>query len=147
MLNFSANVSLLFTETALINRFKVAKNKGFDAVEIQFPYELDASFLKKTLEQQQLSLVLFNVAADDLLTGGEGFACVPEKQDKFYEAVAQATEYANKRITDHLARFNYLHDAIRKNNIDNRYLTALEIMDNIFPTISFWNYLPSKKNN
>lgn len=46
MLNFSANVSLLFTETALINRFKVAKNKGFDAVEIQFPYELDASFEK-----------------------------------------------------------------------------------------------------
>jgi len=57
------------------------------------------------------------------------------------------TEYANKRITDHLARFNYLHDAIRKNNIDNRYLTALEIMDNIFPTINFWDYLPSKKNN
>jgi len=57
------------------------------------------------------------------------------------------TEYANKRITDHLARFNYLHDAIRKNNIDNRYLTALEIMDNIFPTINFWDYLPSKNNN
>ena len=57
------------------------------------------------------------------------------------------TDYANKRITDHLARFNYLHDAIRKNNIDNRYLTALETMDNIFPTINFWDYLPSKKNN
>ena len=57
------------------------------------------------------------------------------------------TDYAIKRITDHLARFNYLHDAIRKNNIDNRYLTALEIMDNIFPTINFWDYLPSKKNN
>ena len=57
------------------------------------------------------------------------------------------TEYANKRITDHLARFNYLHDAIRKNNIDNRYLTALEIMDNIFPNIDFWDYLPSKKKN
>ncbi len=57
------------------------------------------------------------------------------------------TEYANKRITDHLARFNYLHDAIRKNNIDNRYLTALEIMDNIFPAINFWDYLSSKKNN
>ncbi len=57
------------------------------------------------------------------------------------------TDYANKRITDHLARFNYLHDAIRKNNINNRYLTALETMDNIFPTINFWDYLPSKKNN
>ncbi|MGZ5008906.1 MAG: glycoside hydrolase family 57 protein [Methylobacter sp.] len=53
------------------------------------------------------------------------------------------SEYANKRITDHLARFNYLHDSIRKNRINERYLTALEIMDNIFPDIDFRNYNPS----
>ncbi|HEY8098639.1 MAG TPA: 1,4-alpha-glucan branching protein domain-containing protein, partial [Methylobacter sp.] len=47
------------------------------------------------------------------------------------------TDYANKRITDHLARFNYLHDSFRKNRINERYLTALEIMDNIFPDIDF----------
>ena len=55
------------------------------------------------------------------------------------------TEYANKRITDHLARFNYLHDCIRKNRIDDRHLTALEIMDNIFPDIDFRDYNPKKK--
>ncbi|MDO9270266.1 MAG: DUF1957 domain-containing protein [Methylobacter sp.] len=49
-------------------------------------------------------------------------------------------DYANKRVTDHLARFNYLHDSIRKNRINERYLTALEIMDNIFPDIDFRNY-------
>lgn len=49
-------------------------------------------------------------------------------------------DYARKRITDHLARFNYLHDAIRKNRIDERYLTALEIMDDIFPNIDFRDY-------
>ena len=54
------------------------------------------------------------------------------------------TDYANKRITDHLARFNYLHDCIRKNRINERYLTALEIMDNIFPDIDFRDYNPSK---
>jgi 1,4-alpha-glucan branching enzyme len=53
-------------------------------------------------------------------------------------------DYANKRITDHLARFNYLHDCIRKNKINERYLTALEIMDNIFPDIDFRKYNPSK---
>jgi 1,4-alpha-glucan branching enzyme len=52
-------------------------------------------------------------------------------------------DYANKRITDHLARFNYLHDCIRKNRINERYLTALEIMDNIFPDIDFRDYNPS----
>ena len=94
MLNFSANVSLLFTEVELIDRFKAAKQMGFDAVEIQFPYVLSTDVLKKTLEQQQLKLVLFNVDADDLLQGGEGLACVPEKRDQFRQAVAQALDYA-----------------------------------------------------
>jgi len=52
-------------------------------------------------------------------------------------------EYAKKRITDHLARFNYLHDSIRKNRIDERYLTALEVMDDIFPAIDFRDYCVS----
>ena len=54
------------------------------------------------------------------------------------------TEYAIKRITDHLARFNYLHDCIRKNRINEHHLIALEIMDNIFPTIDFRDYNPKK---
>ena len=94
MLNFSANLSLLFTEVPLIDRFQAAKQMGFDAVEIQFPYELSAEILKKTLEEQQLKLVLFNVDADDLLQGGEGLACVPEKREQFRQAVAQALDYA-----------------------------------------------------
>ncbi len=49
-------------------------------------------------------------------------------------------DYAKKRLTDHLARFNYLHDSIRKNRIDERYLSALEVMDDIFPDIDFRDY-------
>ncbi|WP_340122764.1 glycoside hydrolase family 57 protein [Methylobacter svalbardensis] len=52
-------------------------------------------------------------------------------------------DYANKRVTDHLARFNYLHDCFRKNRLNERYLTALEIMDNVFPDIDFRDYNPS----
>lgn len=55
-------------------------------------------------------------------------------------------EYAKKRLTDHLARFNYLHDCIRKNRIDERYLAALEVMDDIFPDIDFRDYsVPERK--
>ena len=54
-------------------------------------------------------------------------------------------EYAKKRMTDHLARFNYLNDSIRKNRIDERYLAALEVMDNIFPDIDFRDYNPHGK--
>jgi hydroxypyruvate isomerase len=94
MLKFTANLSLLFTEVELINRFKVAKQAGFDAVEIQFPYSLSAETLRTTLDEQQLKLVLFNVDAADLLQGGEGLACVPEKRCQFRQAVAQTVEYA-----------------------------------------------------
>lgn len=94
MLNFAANLSLLFTEDTLIERFKAAKQAGFNAVEIQFPYDLSATDIKNKLDEYGLKLVLFNVAAADLLQGGEGLACVPEKRDQFRQAVAQTVEYA-----------------------------------------------------
>ena len=94
MLNFTANLSLMFTEVALIDRFEAAKQAGFNAIEIQFPYELNAAAIKNKLDEYDLKLVLFNVAAADLLQGGEGFACVPEKRDQFRQAIAQTVNYA-----------------------------------------------------
>lgn len=94
MLKFTANLSLLFTEQTLLDRFKLAREAGFDAVEIQFPYELSATSIKKQLTRFQLQLVLFNVPADDLLLGGEGLAAVPEKRKYFREAILQTAEYA-----------------------------------------------------
>ncbi|WP_442498504.1 hydroxypyruvate isomerase family protein [Methylobacter sp. sgz302048] len=94
MLKFTANLSLLFTEADLIERFEAASRQDFTAVEIQFPYALDAQTLKNALTAAGQKLVLFNVDADDLLQGGEGLACVPEKQARFRQAVAQTLAYA-----------------------------------------------------
>ncbi len=94
MLNFTANLSLLFTEVTLIDRFKAAKQAGFNAVEIQFPYELSVAAIKDKLDEYDLKLVLFNVGAADLLQGGEGLASVPERRDQFNKAVIQTVDYA-----------------------------------------------------
>lgn len=94
MLKFSANLSMLFTEANLIDRFQAAKECGFDAVEIQFPYDLNPETIAGKLAEYDLKLVLFNVDADDLLQGGEGLACVPEKTEQFKTALAQAVSYA-----------------------------------------------------
>jgi 1,4-alpha-glucan branching enzyme len=51
-----------------------------------------------------------------------------------------AVDYANKRVRDQLARFHYLCDAVRKNDIDPRKLEALEHMDQIFPFADFRCY-------
>lgn len=96
MLRFAANLSLLFTELSLPERFQAAKKHGFNAVEIQFPYTLPAEQIRDLLDQQQLQLVLFNVDADTLLQGGEGLAAVPEKRDQFKAAVEQTLAYAER---------------------------------------------------
>jgi 1,4-alpha-glucan branching enzyme len=56
-------------------------------------------------------------------------------------------DYAKQRITNYLARFNYLHECIRNNSIDERYLTALELLDDIFPNIDFRIFQVSGKNS
>lgn len=62
----------------------------------------------------------------------------------FIMQTGTTVEYATKRITDHLARFNYLRDSIRNNAIDERNLTALEILDDVFPELDFRNYFLAK---
>ncbi len=39
MPRFAANLSMLFTEVPLLDRFERAARAGFNAVEFQFPYE------------------------------------------------------------------------------------------------------------
>lgn len=96
MLRFAANLSLLFTELPLSARFQTAKQHGFAAVEIQFPYALPAEQIRDLLDQHDLQLVLFNIDADTLLQGGEGLAAVPDKRDQFKVAVEQALVYAER---------------------------------------------------
>lgn len=94
MLKFSANLSMLFTERPLPERFAAARAAGFDAVEIQFPYELGTADLQRLLAENGLRLVLINVPAGDLMQGGNGLACVPGQEKAFRLAVEQAVDYA-----------------------------------------------------
>jgi 1,4-alpha-glucan branching enzyme len=54
----------------------------------------------------------------------------------FFMKTGTAHEYAYNRTRDHLARFNYLETVLRDNNIDERRLQALEVMDPIFPNLA-----------
>ncbi|MCU1716449.1 hydroxypyruvate isomerase family protein [Pseudomonas sp. 5P_3.1_Bac2] len=94
-MKIAANLSLLFNELSLAQRIVAAAAAGFDGVEIQFPYEeLAALKLKDLLERSGLPLRLLNVPAADLLAGGPGLACVPERQAQFDQALEQALSYA-----------------------------------------------------
>lgn len=93
-MKIAANLSMLFTELPLRERVLTAAVAGFDGVEIQFPYELPAISLKETLERAGLPLVLINLPAADLMTGGPGLASVPARQAQFEAALQEALTYA-----------------------------------------------------
>ena len=91
---FSANISLLFTEYALLDRFELARRAGFDAVEIQFPYNTPLDLLVRAKEQTGLDIALINLPAGDLMEGGEGLAAVPERTEQFAQALEIGVRYA-----------------------------------------------------
>ncbi|MCH2483466.1 MAG: hydroxypyruvate isomerase, partial [Gammaproteobacteria bacterium] len=95
MPRFSANLSLLFTELPLLERFRAARECGFQGVEIQFPYDTPAANIKAQIDLTGLELVLFNVPAGDLMNGGEGLAAVSSKRHDFIDAVNKSAEYAD----------------------------------------------------
>lgn len=93
-MKLAANLSLLFTEQPLIERVAAAAAAGFEAVEIQFPYELPATQLQAALQAAGLPLLLINLPAADLLEGGPGLAALPPRQAEFDRALEQALAYA-----------------------------------------------------
>ena len=91
-----ANISTLFTEYTLLDRFSAALDCGFSGVEIQFPYSASISDLVNAQTRSGSKTSLINIAAGDLLTGGEGLACVPKQRDAFKRAVEQCLTYAQE---------------------------------------------------
>lgn len=93
-MKIAANLSMLFTELPLRQRVQAASAAGFDGVEIQFPYEVPAISMKEALAFAGLPLLLINLPAGDLMSGGSGLAAVPARQAEFDAALQEALSYA-----------------------------------------------------
>lgn len=52
-----------------------------------------------------------------------------------------ARAYATKRVTDHLLRFNRLHEQFTSNTLDEDFLSNCEGRDNLFPDVNWRYYL------
>ena len=94
MPRFAANLSLLFTEVPLLDRFAAARAAGFAAVEMQFPYAETKEVLAARRAEADLPLVLHNLPAGDWAAGERGIAIFPERSAEFREGVARAIDYA-----------------------------------------------------
>ena len=94
MPRFAANLSLLFTELAFLDRFRAAADAGFRGVEFMFPYEFEADDIRARLEANGLELVLFNLPPGNWDAGDRGIAIFPDAIDPFRDSVQRAIRYA-----------------------------------------------------
>jgi hydroxypyruvate isomerase len=94
MPKFAANLSMLFTEVPFLDRFALARQAGFEAVEFLFPYAFNAADIAARLRQHRLQLVLFNLPCGDWDAGQRGMACDPARVAPFRASVDTALAYA-----------------------------------------------------
>jgi hydroxypyruvate isomerase len=94
MPRFAANLSLLYTEHAFLDRFAAAAADGFTAVEFLFPDAFPAARLGAALAEARLQQVLFNAAPGDAEAGERGIAALPGREHDFRAAIDLALDYA-----------------------------------------------------
>ncbi len=95
MLIFAANLTMMFTEWAFLDRFAAAADAGFTAIEFQFPYAFEPDDIAARLETTGLALALFNLPPGDMAAGDRGLAALPERRVEFRASVALAQRYAD----------------------------------------------------
>lgn len=94
MPRFAANLTLMFTELAFLDRFAAAADQGFTAVEFLFPYEHPPEAIAGNLARHGLTLALFNLPPGDFAAGERGLAALPERFDELKAGVATGLRYA-----------------------------------------------------
>lgn len=83
MPKFCANLTWLFTELPFLERFRAAKEAGFDAVEVLFPYDCPAQEMRDRLVWHDLTFILMNCPPPNATGGPQGFAAIPDLEDRF----------------------------------------------------------------
>lgn len=94
MPKFAANLTMLFNEMPLLDRFAAAKAAGFAGVEYLFPYDFDKAQLREQLEAHGLTQVLHNLPAGNWAGGERGIAILPGRSAEFRDGVFRAIDYA-----------------------------------------------------
>ncbi len=91
MINYAANLTLMFQEWSFLDRFEAAREAGFEAVEFSFPADIPANQVRAQLERTGLCQVL---ATARLQPGSKGTAAVHGQQSRFREDFRIGLEYA-----------------------------------------------------
>ncbi len=94
MRRFCANVSLLFGELPLLERFGAARAAGFDAVEMHWHRDVAPTDVRAAIADASLQLALLNFDGGDTAAGDRGLAADPGRWAEFLDNVPVALELA-----------------------------------------------------
>ena len=94
MPRFAANVSTMFPDLPVDERFAAARAIGFQAVEYLFPYDEDPGEIRRRLRDTGVRMILLNTPLGDARGGERGVAAVPGKRADFCHHFEQALHYA-----------------------------------------------------
>jgi hydroxypyruvate isomerase len=94
MLRFSANLTMLFNEVDFLDRFDLAAQAGFKAVEFKAPFAYPKEVIVERLRRNGLEAALFNMPAGDWDNGERGIGALPGREAELRENVAKTIEYA-----------------------------------------------------
>lgn len=95
-MRFCANVSILFKEVPLLERFDRAREAGFSAVEFWWPSGEALSEVERAVKDAGLEVALFNFDAGDMPGGDRGLLSNPDRIEQFRENVPVALELAGR---------------------------------------------------
>src|SRR5262249_32407674 len=96
MPKFAANLSMLWPELDVYDRFGAAAAAGFTRVEILFVHTLDTSRVGRLLGDHGLELVLFDPAPGVWAAGERDLACNPDREVEFQRSIVEALETAQR---------------------------------------------------
>jgi len=92
MPRFAANLAYLFTDRPLPERFGAAAAMGFEAVELQFPYDHAAPALRREVARHGLVMLGINTPLSP--DGQLGLAAVPGRGREFEAQFRRSLDYA-----------------------------------------------------
>lgn len=96
MPKFAANLTMLFTEHPVIERFAAARSFGFQAVEFLFPYNHDSDEIERALREQGQQMILFDLPVGDFAAGDRGLANDPARREEFEQGAVMTAELAQR---------------------------------------------------
>ncbi|MHB8612021.1 MAG: hydroxypyruvate isomerase family protein [Candidatus Dormibacteraceae bacterium] len=92
----SANLSMLWPELDVYDRFAAASAAGFRLVEMGFPYLLNTKRVERLLAEHDQKMVLFDPPAGDWDAGERGVLAIPGRETDFEKGIRRSLKLARR---------------------------------------------------